>query len=61
MAEYLRDYMINPPEAKVIYHCCKCNTEIYEGETYYLYDGWEYCTECFEDEIKQYEMIAGDY
>lgn len=55
----------DPQEAKICLKCDKCNSEIYEGEEYYCYDGiMELCEDCFDEmqseEKRDCERIAGD-
>lgn len=60
-AERLR---LDPQEAKVCFNCENCDGEIYEGNSYYEYNGDYLCEQCFdkkqEDEKRECERIAGD-
>ena len=40
---------LEPPEPKVLYHCCYCNSPICAGDPYYYIRGHRYCEECIED------------
>lgn len=42
----IRDYMLDPPEPKVVGHCTNCGEDIYAGEDAYFIAGKIYCIEC---------------
>lgn len=40
-----------PSYRKVIGYCDDCQDEIYEGDTYYLYDNTRLCDSCVDDDF----------
>lgn len=39
----------NAAEPPVVYHCYKCDAEIWEGDEFYRIDGVPYCESCIDD------------
>ena len=51
-------------ENRVSFNCTRCNSEIYNGEDYFIYERSKICEECFDeiqnDEKFNSKRIAGD-
>lgn len=48
-------------EPKKVYECSNCDDDIYDGETYYEYDGNYYHESCFEDIAVELLVQNGAY
>lgn len=40
---------LEPSAPDVICRCSRCSGEIYDGNEYFTFDGYPFCTECFMD------------
>jgi hypothetical protein len=51
----------NAPKPPVVYRCCQCGGEIYEGDEFYDINGEKWCEECVHDCRSTAELDEPEY